>query len=272
MKLGQVVEASAQMAATRSRKLKTTALVDLLGAASKDELPIVVTWLSGEVPQGKLGVGWRSLASLDVDGTEEPRLDVVDVDDAFEQLAAARGTGSAALRSSVLTELFTSSTPPEQDFLKRLLTGELRQGSLAGLMVDAVAQATGQPVDSVRRAHMLTGSLSETAVLAAHGGDEALRGVRLQVGRAIAPMLATPADDLPSALADLGPDVVVDFKLDGARIQVHRNGGDVRVFTRTLRDVTDRVPDLVEVVLGFCLLYTSPSPRDGLLSRMPSSA
>ncbi|NKY95220.1 DNA ligase [Gordonia sp. 852002-10350_SCH5691597] len=250
VKLGQVVEASAQMAATRSRKLKTAELVELLGAASKDELPIVVTWLSGEVPQGKLGVGWRSLVNLDVDGAEESKLDVIDVDDAFEQLAAARGAGSAAVRNSVLTGLFANSTPPEQDFLRRLLTGELRQGSLAGLMVDAVAQATGQDVDSVRRAHMLTGSLSETAVLAAHGGDEALRGVRLQVGRAIAPMLATPADDLPSALADLGPDVVVDFKLDGARIQVHRNGGEVRVFTRTLRDVTDRVPDLVEVVLG----------------------
>lgn len=248
MKLTRVVTASAEMAATRSRKRKTAELVELLRAASADEMPIVVTWLSGEVPQGKLGVGWRSLAALDVAPVAEPMLDVVDVDDVFELLAAARGAGSAAARTDYLAGLFGRATDDEQGFLRRLLTGELRQGSLAGLMVDAVAAATDQRVDLVRKAHMLTGSLSETAVLAARGGEEALTGVRLEVGRAIAPMLATPADDLTSAVADLGPDVVVDFKLDGARIQVHRNDDDVKVFTRTLRDVTSRVPDIVAVV------------------------
>ncbi|GAC49267.1 ATP-dependent DNA ligase [Gordonia aichiensis] len=249
MKLTRVVTASAEMAATRSRKRKTAELVELLRAASDDEVPIVVTWLSGEVPQGKLGVGWRSLAAVDAPPVARPELDVVDVDDVFELLAAARGAGSAAARSAQLTGLFGRATVEEQEFLRRLMTGELRQGSLAGLMVDAVAAATGQSVDLVRRAHMLTGSLSETAVLATHGGEEALRGVQLEVGRAIAPMLATPADDLESAIADLGPDLVVDFKLDGARIQVHRSGDDVWVFTRTLRDVTARVPDLVAAVL-----------------------
>lgn len=250
MKLAEVVLTSAAIAETRSRKAKTAELVSLLSAASADEIPILVAWLSGEIPQGRLGVGWRSLMSLDVAATGESLLDVGEVDADFTALATLGGAGSAGMRRDILASLFGRATAAEQNFLRRLLTGELRQGALVGLMVDAIATATGQPLDLVRRAHMLTGSLSETAVLATHGGSAALRAVTLQVGRAVAPMLATPADDLRSALTTLGPDLVVDYKLDGARIQVHRDGDDVAVFTRTLREVTDRVPDLVEVALG----------------------
>ena len=145
--------------------------------------------------------------------------------------------------------MFGAATEPEQRFLVALLTGELRQGALAGVMTDAIAKANGQALTAVRRAHMLTGSLPETAALARAGAD-ALSGVGLEVGRAVAPMLATPADDLDAALGLLGPDLVVDYKLDGARIQVHRNGDEIAVYTRTLREVTANVPDLVEVVAG----------------------
>ncbi|AZG47280.1 ATP-dependent DNA ligase [Gordonia insulae] len=250
MRFSRVVEASGAVAATRSRTRKTAELGGLLDDATAEEIPTVVAWLSGVIPQGRLGVGWRSLTSLTPTPSESPSLTVAGVDDLFVRLAAAGGPGSVALRQGLLTELFGSATESEQDFLRRLMTGELRQGALAGVMVDAIAKASGQPLDLVRRAHMLTGSLPETASLAVHGGAQALAGVGLQVGRAVAPMLATPADSLADAVAALGPDLVVDFKLDGARIQVHRRDDEIAVYTRSLRDITAAVPDLVEVVRG----------------------
>ncbi|MGC5259306.1 ATP-dependent DNA ligase [Gordonia sp. DT218] len=248
MKLSRVVEASSAVTATRSRKKKTEELGALLADASADEIPTVVAWLSGVIPQGRLGVGWRSLVALELSPATDPTLTVAGVDDLLTRLSTAAGTGSAARRRALLDELFGSATESEQDLLRRLMTGELRQGALAGVMVEAIASASGQPVDLVRRAHMLTGSLSETAALAVHGGAQALADVGLQVGRAVAPMLATPADSLADAVTSLGPDLVVDFKLDGARIQVHRRGDEISVYTRTLRDITDAVPDLVAVV------------------------
>lgn len=248
VRLSRIVEASAEIAATRSRKQKTATLRALLDDAPADEIPTVVAWLSGVIPQGRLGVGWRSLSSSVPSPAETSSLAVGDVDELFTRLAGAGGPGSAALRKQVLEELFGAATDVEQGFLRRLMTGELRQGALAGVMVDAIASASGQPLELVRRAHMLTGSLPHTASLAVHGGAEALADVGLEVGRAVAPMLATPADSLAEAVVALGPDVVVDFKLDGARIQVHRRGDEVSVYTRTLRDITAAVPDLVAVI------------------------
>ncbi|MGC4933173.1 ATP-dependent DNA ligase [Gordonia sp. DT30] len=249
MRFRSVVEASATVAATRSRTAKTVALRELLAAAGADA-EIVVAWMSGEIPQGRLGIGWRTLRDLQ----EPPRPDddavltVAEVDDAFSRLASTTGSGSVAARGELLHNLFGRSTADEQNFLFRLLTGELRQGALAGVMVEAIIAVSGQPPALVRRAHMLTGSLAETATLAIEGGSNALAAVGLQVGRPVSPMLASPAEDLDAALESLGPDLVVDHKLDGARIQVHRNGDDVAVFTRTLNDVTARVPDLVAAV------------------------
>ncbi|MDY6810405.1 MAG: ATP-dependent DNA ligase [Actinomycetota bacterium] len=250
MRLARVVETSMAVAATRSRKAKTAELGALLDDANVDEIPIVVAWLSGVIRQGRLGVGWRSLVSLVGPPAVEPTLTVDGVDEVFDRLAGAHGPGSTTLRRELMTQLFAAATESEQQFLRRLMTGELRQGALAGVMVDAIAAASGQPLDLVRRAHMLTGSLPETASIAVHGDADELAAVGLQVGRAVAPMLATPADSLADAVTSLGPDLVVDFKLDGARVQVHRRGDEVRVYTRSLRDITAAVPDIVDVARG----------------------
>ncbi|WP_238422732.1 ATP-dependent DNA ligase [Gordonia sp. 'Campus'] len=247
MKLIDVVQTSADVARDRSRTRKTAVLADALSATTDAELPIVVAWLSGEIPQGRLGVGWRSLSKLIAAPADSPTLEVAAVDAALDELASSSGPGSTKRRGEIIASLFAASTEAEQKFLVALLTGELRQGALAGVMTDAIAKVTGQEPTLVRRANMLTGSLPETAALARFGA-EALAAVGLEVGRAIEPMLATPADDLDSALALLGPDLIVDYKLDGARIQVHRKGTEVSVFTRTLRNVTANVPDLVSVI------------------------
>jgi DNA ligase-1 len=240
-----VVAASATVAATRSRTAKAAAIADLLGRADGDDVRAATAWLAGETLQGRLGVGWRTLTRLAHDPADSPRLTVPDVDRALSELAGTTGTGSAARREAVLERLSTAATADEQRFLVRLLTGELRQGALEGVVLDAIATAAGVPAPTVRRAFMLSGSLPDTAATALGGGTEALEAVHLQVGRPVRPMLASPGSSLDAALADLGDDVTVEHKLDGARIQVHRDGDVVRVWTRTLREVTDGVPELV---------------------------
>ncbi|WP_116451588.1 ATP-dependent DNA ligase [Blastococcus litoris] len=248
MLLSDVVTASAAVAATRSRTAKAGTIAELLRAAGPDEVRPVTAWLSGEVRQGRLGVGWRTLSRLGGSPADSPSLTVAAVDGALAELAGTTGAGSAARRDAVLTSLLAAATADEQQFLIRLIGGELRQGALEGVVLDAVATAADVPAASVRRAFMLSGRLDATAAAALAGGVEALGAVRLEVGRPVRPMLASPGSSLDAALADLGPDVTVEFKLDGARIQVHRDGDEVRVWTRTLREVTDGVPELVERV------------------------
>ncbi|TFV77413.1 ATP-dependent DNA ligase [Blastococcus sp. CT_GayMR19] len=248
MLLADVVTASAAVAATRSRTAKATAIAELLRRAGADEVGPVTAWLAGEVRQGRIGVGWRSLSRLAGRPADAPSLTVAAVDRALTELAATTGPGSAARRDAAVTGLLSATTADEQQFLVRLLTGELRQGALEGVVLEAVATAAEVPAANVRRAFMLSGRLPETAALALTGGVEALDGVRLEVGRPVRPMLASPGSSLDAALTDLGTDVTVEFKLDGARIQVHRDGDVVRVWTRTLREVTDGVPELVDRV------------------------
>jgi DNA ligase-1 len=243
-----VVAASAAVAATRSRTAKATAIADLLRRADGDEVRPVTAWLAGETLQGRLGVGWRTLTRLAHDPAASPQLTVPDVDRALTELAGTTGTGSAARRDALVERLFTGATADEQRFLVRLLTGELRQGALEGVVLDAIAAAAGVPAATVRRAFMLSGSLPGTAATALDGGTTALESVHLAVGRPVRPMLASPGSSLDAALEDLGDEVTVEHKLDGARIQVHRDGDVVRVWTRTLREVTDGVPELVEQV------------------------
>ncbi|MBW0275658.1 DNA ligase [Nocardia sp. MH4] len=250
MLFSDVVAASAAVRATRSRKAKIAALAELFAAASQEEIGTVVAWLSGELVQGRIGAGWRTVAGLETPPNAEPRLTVHEVDGVFTALTGLSGTGSTLRRRELLTALFTAATEDEQSFLIRLLTGELRQGALTAVVVEALAQATGIPVEVVRRAHMLSGQLPATAVAALTGGAAALSAFRLEVGRPVAPMLASPGGSLDEALAELGPQVSVEHKLDGARIQVHRDGERVWVFTRTLRDITASVPELVELVAG----------------------
>ncbi|MGY5883537.1 ATP-dependent DNA ligase [Modestobacter lacusdianchii] len=246
MLLTDVLAASAAVTATRSRTAKAAAIADLLRRAAADEVEPVTAWLSGEVRQGRLGVGWRTLSALSGPAAPEPSLTVLDVDRALAELAGVTGPGSAARRDALLRTLLGAATAGEQQFLVRLLTGELRQGALEGVVLDAVATAAAVPAPALRRAFMLSGRLPETAALALTGGVDALAAVRLEVGRPVRPMLASPGSSLDAALADLGSEVTVETKLDGARIQVHRDGDVVRVWTRTLREVTDGVPELVE--------------------------
>ncbi len=248
MLLADVVAASAQVAATRSRTAKATTIADVLRRAGPDEVGPVTAWLAGEVRQGRIGVGWRSLSRLAGPPAEGPSLTVAAVDSALSELAAMTGPGSTSRRDAAVTGLLVAATADEQQFLVRLLTGELRQGALEGVVLEAVAAAAGVPAPNVRRAFMLSGRLPGTAALALASGVEALDAVRLEVGRPVRPMLASPGSSLDAALADLGTDVTVEFKLDGARIQVHRDGDAVRVWTRTLREVTDGVPELVDRV------------------------
>ncbi|MBW0119072.1 ATP-dependent DNA ligase [Pseudonocardia abyssalis] len=247
MLLAEVVAVSAAVGATRSRTAKATALAGLLRAAAPDEVQAATAWLTGEPLQGRLGAGWRTLSALDHPPATAPTLAVTAVDALLDALAATSGPGSTARRAALLGELFGAATADEQAFLRRLLTGELRQGALEGVMLEAVAAASEVPAASVRRAFMLSGRLPETAAVALTGGD--LDAVTLQVGRPVRPMLASPGASLDAAL-DSVPDPVVEFKLDGARIQVHRDGDDVRIWTRTLREITDGVPELVELVRG----------------------
>ncbi|WP_280232349.1 ATP-dependent DNA ligase [Nocardia cyriacigeorgica] len=242
-----VVRASETVRATRSRKTKIAALAELLSAADPGELAAVVAWVSGELRQGRIGTGWRTLTGLSEGAAETPTLTASAVDEVLDELAATSGPGSANRRKELLSGLWRAATADEQAFLLRLLTGELRQGALTAVVTEAVARAADIPLDLVRRAYMLSGKLPVTAIAAFTGGEAALREFRLEVGRPIQPMLASPGAALDEALAEFDG-VSVEHKLDGARIQVHRDGPNVRVFTRTLRDITANVPELVELV------------------------
>ncbi|MGY1753528.1 ATP-dependent DNA ligase [Blastococcus sp. SYSU D01042] len=243
--LAEVVAASTRVASTRARTAKAATIAEVLRRAGEDEVEPVTAWLSGETGQGRLGVGWRTLAPRTATPAAEASLTVAAVVAALTELATTSGTGSATRRDAVLTGLFSAATEEEQRFLVGLLTGELRQGALEGVVLDAVATAADVPPATVRRAFMLSGRLPSTARAALTGGTAALEAVRLEVGRPVRPMLASPGASLDDALADLGSEVTVEFKLDGARIQVHRDGDVVRVWTRTLREITDGVPELV---------------------------
>ncbi len=208
----------------------------------------MVAYLSGELPQRRTGVGWASLRDLPPP-VAEPSLGVSEVDETLATVAALEGAGSQAERVRRVAALFGRATGPEQQLLRGLLTGELRQGALEGVMLAAVAQAAGLPPADVRRAAMLRGAVGPVAAAALTGGAAALAEFRLQVGRPVQPMLASTATDVEDAIARLG-ESAVEWKLDGVRVQVHRAGGDVAVFTRSLDDITGRVPEVVAATLA----------------------
>lgn len=252
MHLAELVDASTAVAATPARNEKIAALADLLRRAEGDEVAPVVSWLSGELTQRQIGVGWALLRDRPetlADATPAApgaALTVGEVEAAFDAIGALAGPGSVGARRTAVHELLARATDAEQEFLVRLLGGELRQGALAGVMAEAVAKAAGVPATAVRRALMLRGDLAAVAAIALADGREGLDAVRLQVGNPLSPMLAGTAADIPAALDKIAP-AAVDWKLDGARIQVHRDGDDVAIYTRTLDDVTARLPEVVEV-------------------------
>lgn len=247
--LADLVATADRVATTSARSAKVAALSDLLGRLTPDEVPAAVAFLTGEPRQGKVGVGWRTIVGLAVEPAAAPTLVVGELDAALDALVALGGPGSGGARERLLTDLLRRATAPEGDFVRRLLVGELRQGALEGVMVEAVARAAGVPAAAVRRAHMLGGRLGPTATAALVGGEAALSAIGLEVGRPVRPMLASTAGGVAAALAELG-EASVEWKLDGARIQVHRRGDEVAVFTRNLNDVTRRLPDVVEAVLA----------------------
>ncbi|MGW4767993.1 ATP-dependent DNA ligase [Nocardia sp. NPDC004278] len=248
MLFSDVVQASETVRATRSRKTKIATLAALLTEAAPDELAPVVSWVSGELRQGRIGTGWRTLTNLNCEPSDLATLTVSSVDGMLSELATTSGPGSANRRRDLLTALWSAATAEQQAFLMRLLGGELRQGALTAIVAEAVAVAAAVPIELVRRAYMLSGQLPVTAVAALTGGVDALSEFRLEVGRPIQPMLAAPGASLDEVMAEFGDEVSVEHKLDGARIQVHRQNARVWVFTRTLRDITASVPELVDLV------------------------
>ena len=243
--LAELVEASSRVAGTSSRLAKTAALAEFLRRLEPDEIEPGIAYLSGDTPQGKLAVGYAALHGAMGSPSTTSALTIRDADQAFEALKGTKGKGSTARRSALLKDLFARTTAEEQDFLARLIVGELRQGALEGVMVEALASAAGTPVAELRRAVTFAGGIGPVARAALTGQPLAAFSVRLM--QPVLPMLAQPARDIDAALASLGT-ALLEWKLDGARVQVHKQGNLVRVFTRNLNEVTDRVPEIVEAL------------------------
>ncbi len=248
MKFAELVETSGRMAATRSRLNKAAYLATLLGKATLDEVPLIVSYLSGTIPQGRVGIGYAALEPLrSVAASTAPELELADMDKAFGELESISGAGSSGQRTELLRELYRKATEAEQDFIGRLLVGEVRHGSLEGIMIEAVAKATELPAADVRRALMLSADLGLVARTLMSDGAAGLERFQVEVLRPVQPMLARTADDVEDALATLET-VALEVKLDGARIQVHKLGDDVRVYTRRLNDVSHACPEVVESI------------------------
>ncbi|MGB6583026.1 MAG: ATP-dependent DNA ligase [Streptosporangiaceae bacterium] len=269
MLLTEIAEVSRVVATTGARLAKIETLAGALRQAGPLEVPIAVAYLSGELPQRQIGVGWATLR----DGfppADRPTLTLSDVDARFSAIGAVSGKGSAAARKALVSELFGQATEDEQRFLYGLLSGELRQGALEGVMTEAVARAAAVPVAEVRRAMMLRGSLGAVAAAALAGGSGSLAAFGLEVGRPVRPMLASSATSIDEALAKIGGaapvghavECAVEWKLDGIRIQAHLSEGNVRLFTRTLDDITARLP---EVATALAKLPLSSAVLDGEL-------
>ena len=238
MLLDILVRTSNQVADTSGRLAKIRLLADLLKQAQPAEIETVIAYLSGQVPQ-KVGVGWATLQKARTHVADSARLQVSDVAETLEKIGKAAGKGSAGEKQRLLSELFGRATKEEQDFLFRLLTGELRQGALEGIMIEALAKARELPAADVRRAVMLAGDLGKVA-----SGD--VGSFKIELFRPIKPMLAKTAESVEEALAELGP-AAFEYKLDGIRVQVHKRGSEVRVFSRILNDITAELPAIRDI-------------------------
>ena len=256
MKLDALVQTSRAVAAAPGRLDKISKLATFLKQLTPDEIAIAIGFFIGWPRQGRLGVGWATVADAgSIHPAPTPTLELLDVDKTFNALQAPKGKGSAADRLRLLSELFSRATADEQQFLAALVIGEVRQGALEGVMLDAVAKAAGLPADRLRRAVMLAGDLGVVARAVCSGGEAALNALaeyRIELFRPVLPMLADSAPGVGEALGMFGSTPVsVEWKLDGARVQVHRAGDRVAVYTRSLNDVTIRVPEVVEAVRAF---------------------
>jgi len=251
MLLAQVVHASQALSGTSSRNGKRSILsqlmAEVIAEGSAEQAGVVAAWLSGGLRQRRTGIGWATLTGLGEPATAAS-LEVLEVDAAFGALAQLAGAGSANERVTGVNALFARATDAEQRLLIGLISGELRHGALEALVQEGLAAALGAPAATVRRAAMLIGSTSRTAELAVRCGPEALAGVGMQVGIAVQPMLAASSPGVWDAVAKAALPVAVDYKLDGIRVQVHRDGEDIKIFTRSLDEITHRLPEVVAAV------------------------
>ncbi|MGH8871079.1 MAG: ATP-dependent DNA ligase [Acidimicrobiia bacterium] len=250
MLLGELVGVSRDVSSTRSRSKKTELLAGTLRRLTPEEAPAAVSFLTGKPRQARLGVGWATVYGVEASPAPEPGLQILEVDATLEELARTSGSGSKKRRENLLTDLLARATAVEQDFLRGLILRNLRQGALEGVMADAVAAALGVAPDRVRRAAMLEGDLVAVASRALAEGADDLGSSRLALFTPVQPMLAKTAASAGEAVTALG-NAVVEWKLDGARIQVHREHDRVTVYTRNLRDITEGVPEVVAAVLDF---------------------
>ncbi len=247
MRFSLLVEASRRVAETSGRRDKVSLLADFLLRVPPREIEVATSYLCGVVPQSKLGVGYAALRDAAGDSASiEPALDISEVDAVFERVAGVGGKGSAGEKRRRLAGLLARLTTDEQRFLFGLVTGELRQGALEGVVTDAIAKAAGLPAPTIRRAVMMVGDLPAVANIALTEGETGLAKFSVQLFRPVLPMLAGSADDEAEALAELG-EAALEWKLDGARIQIHKGDDDVRVYSRALNDVTAAVPELVDM-------------------------
>src|SRR2546430_535778 len=245
MLLAELLSASERVAGTRSRLAKIDALAECLRRLDAAEIALGVAYLSGDTRQGRIGIGYAALKdALAATPASAPRLTLAQVDAALARLAQIKGEGSAAERTRLLAELFAGATASEQDFLARLLLGELRQGALQGIMLDAIAKAAKLPPERARSTAMRAGGLAAVAEAALTEGEAGLARFALEAFRPGLPMLAQPAQDVADALERLGS-AAFEWKLDGARVQAHKSGGQIRVYTRSLNEVTSAVPEIV---------------------------
>ena len=246
-----LVNTSQRVGATAARLAKVRELATFLRSLPPNEIDIAVHYLSGELPQGRIGIGYSVLKAAAANSPAQAEsLSIAGIDQDLTELAAIRGSGSAARRAQALGDLFSRATLGEHEFLLRLLVGELRQGALGGVMVEAIAAAAAIPVAQVRRAAMYSQSLGAVARAALVEGVAALEKFQLELFAPIAPMLAQTAADVAEALSELQGEVEFEWKMDGARIQAHKVGDDVRFYTRSLNDVTAAVPEIVATVRG----------------------
>ena len=250
--LAHLVATSQRVAATRARLAKVRELAGLLKTLPAVEVDTAVHYLSGEIPQGRLGVGYGALAPAAIqEAAPAPSLSIADVDATFARLPAVKGAGAAGRRTELLRDLWSRATQVEREFLTRLLLGDLRQGALGGVMLDAIAAAAELPASAVRRAAMYARSLGAVAHAALRGGREALDQFQLELFSPISPMLAQTASDVSEALLELEGEAAFEWKMDGARIQVHKAADDVRIYTRGLNEVGAAIPEIVAAVRGF---------------------
>ena len=246
MELGRLVEGVTAVRATSKKTEKTQLLANLLKQAQGRDIELVALYLVGTLPQGRIGIGWRIIEQASADlPVANASLSLHQIDQMLDGIATDEGAGSTGRKIQALRALFERADRAERDFLTQLLMGEVRQGALEGLLLDAIAKAANLPQADVRQAFMFSGNIGEIARAALERGAAGLADFGLRLLTPISPMLANSAEDTSEALDRMG-EAAFEFKLDGARIQVHRQGDEVRIFTRQLQDVTERLPEIVE--------------------------